>query len=120
MQNNEQPGKTGSWADGLEKSGQMTLNGNRVKMAADGSVSLSRAWTVEELAAFERIEKLHKESLAAIDRMESAKTKPLRVHCERCGREWSSAETAHADGIYCPRCPAHKDDHASLSVIFDA
>lgn len=72
MQNNEQPGKTASWADGLEKSGQMTLNGNQVKMAADGSVSLSRAWSAEELAAFERIEKLSEQSIAAIDRMQRA------------------------------------------------
>lgn len=72
MQNEKQSGKTGSWADGLERAGQMTLNGNQVKMAADGSVSLSRAWNAEELAAFDRIEKLYEQSIAAIDRMQGA------------------------------------------------
>jgi hypothetical protein len=67
MQSNEQSGKTGNWADGLEKSGQMTISGNKVKLAADGSVSLGRAWTAEELAAFERIEKIYTDSIAASD-----------------------------------------------------
>lgn len=65
MQNDKQPNQTGNWADGLEKSGQMTINGNKVKLAADGSVSLGRAWTAEELAAFERIEKIYTDSIAA-------------------------------------------------------
>ncbi len=114
MQKDKQPNQTGNWADGLEKSGQMTINGNRVKMAADGSVSLSRAWTPEEMAAFGRIEKLHEESLAAIDRMERACERPkLTVHCHRCGNDWTTAQTN--DG-YCPSCPDYREEHASLSI----
>jgi hypothetical protein len=38
------------------------------------------------------------------------------IHCHRCGWDGDHREAQHADGIYCPKCPDHKDDHASLSV----
>lgn len=39
------------------------------------------------------------------------------VHCHRCGWDGDERETLHPDGYWCPKCPEHKDDHASLSVI---
>jgi hypothetical protein len=43
---------------------------NHVQFAEDGSVTLSRAWSGEELAAFERIEKLYEGSIDSLKRTE--------------------------------------------------
>lgn len=46
---------------------------------------------------------------------EAADAEEEFCHCHRCGWEGPTYLTEHANGIYCPRCPEHTDDHASLS-----
>jgi transposase len=40
-----------------------------------------------------------------------------KVCCHRCGWEGIIGDTQHTDGVYCPNCESHKDDHASLSIL---
>ena len=40
-----------------------------------------------------------------------------KLHCHRCGWNGYESETIHPEGYWCPKCPEHKDDHASLSVV---